>query len=126
MLKDYEYTYYVDEKEKQIICRITKKSDRRLNNCLAAQDFCLDVIRTITGNLTFIPTIHLLPAQCIAISKCHPDETFSEETGKRVARDKLRKRLMKAIKATLCKENSNLGVATEIFCVRTNKDLLSR
>lgn len=94
MIHDFQYAYFVNKEKKQVVCILKNKHNLKENRVGVAQRFCSVLYSNyVSENIDF----QLVPSQCIAIAKCHPEDMFNEETGKRIARNKLRTRLLTAV-----------------------------
>jgi hypothetical protein len=103
LLKNFEYVYFVNKEKKQVVCKLRNKKDKDANFVIVANSFmmeCLDNLlchKNFDSCGIFMYSESLRPSQSMAIAKCHPDDVFNVETGKRIARNKLRRRILKQV-----------------------------
>jgi hypothetical protein len=103
LLKNFEYVYFVNKEKRQVVCKLRNKKDKDANFVVAANNFmmeCLDNLlchKNIYFYGIFTSAESLRPSQSMAIAKCHPDDVFNVEIGKRIARNKLRRRILKQV-----------------------------
>lgn len=103
MLKNFEYVYFVNKEKKQVVCKLRHKKYKDMNFVVVANSFMMEILENLVCHKdvyfysTYLPTNKLRPSQSMAIAKCHPDDVFNVETGKRIARNKLRRRILKQV-----------------------------
>lgn len=103
MLKNFEYVYFVNKEKRQVVCKLRHKKYKDMNFVVVANSFMMEILDNLVCHKdvcfysTYLPTNKLRPSQSMAIAKCHPDDVFNVETGKRIARNKLRRRILKQV-----------------------------
>lgn len=123
MFKNIGYKYFVNEKKRTVTCKIYFKKDECRDGWFSAYTFCDKLYRSSTQLYNSISIFKLLPSQCVAVAKCHPHDTFNIETGKRIARNKLRKRLVKATYKAMKKDYVKLEKGLEFIKEHYKHDL---
>lgn len=89
--------YIVDESKGIVVCKVKPGY---------WGEKILEIINRITGSHDFSWAVHCNiftekrypnKNQFVAVAKCSPEDTFNEQTGKRIARERLKKKLMRVI-----------------------------
>ena len=100
--------YIVDESKGIVVCKVMPD---------LWDDKIMEILMGITGDPNFSWSLRSaifmgkqLPNknQFVAVAKCSPEDTFNEQTGKRIAKERLKKKLMKVIENGDLKMNSYL------------------
>lgn len=103
LLKNFEYVYFVNKEKRQVVCKLRNKKNKDANFVAVANSFMINCIDNLICRKDFdsygilMYAESLRPSQSMAIAKCHPDDVFNVETGKRIARNKLRRRILKQV-----------------------------
>ncbi len=100
--------YIVDEKKGVVVCKVEPG---------LWGEKILEILRNLTGSHEFAWAVHCNiftekrypnKNQFVAVAKCSPEDTFNEQTGKRIAKERLKKKLMRVIENGTRKMNSHL------------------